>query len=95
VLHYDATAITPVTVLQNQSYLVGTAAIYINAPTYSWVPVDAYATFTYAFVGSPPSFVTLTSPPVKIKVLTSDLTKLGAYPITIRTTETNSGLTHN
>ena len=61
----NATSITVVTTPTNQTYLVGSAALLVSLPTYSWYPSQSIISFSYSLVGAP-SFVTLTGTPQKI-----------------------------
>ena len=61
----NATSITVATKPANQTYLVGSAALLVSLPTYSWYPTQSTSSFSYSLVGAP-SFVTLTGTLPKI-----------------------------
>lgn len=80
--------------MSTQTYLINDPAKLINLPTYSWVPADALTTFTYIKTFGP-SFVTLVGSPAQINVYTINTANAGTYTVTIRVTETASGLTND
>ena len=63
----------------------------MNLPTYTWYPTQSSTIFTYVLT-SAPTFVTIAGSPLKINVQTTNVSNYGSYTITIRTTETKSGL---
>jgi hypothetical protein len=61
----NATSITNATMPANQTYLIGSATLSVDLPTYTWYPTQSLTSFTYALVGEP-SFVTIAGSPLKI-----------------------------
>ena len=61
-------------------------------PTYTWFPTYSSTVFTYAITAGP-SFVTIAGSPAKIQIFTSTPSNTGTYTVSVKTTETNSGLT--
>jgi len=74
------------------TYTVGAPAVIQLVPAISWTPNDAPTSFTYT-VTTGPSFVTISGTPQRIRVSTSNPTETGNHSVTIRATETYSGLT--
>jgi len=62
----NATSITTSTPT-NQTYLIGSATLSVNLPTYTWYPTQSLTSFTFVLVGAP-SFVTIAGSPQKIQV---------------------------
>jgi hypothetical protein len=75
-------------------YTISDPVLLVNLPTYSWFPTQSHTLFSYAVV-SGQTFVTIGGSPAKIQIQTSIASNTGTYTITIRTTETNSGLTND
>lgn len=86
----NATAITVATQPANQTYLIGSATLSVNLPTYTWFPTQSLTSFAYTLV-SPPTFVIIIGS--QIKISSSTFSDTGLYTITVLTTETYSGLT--
>ena len=85
----NASSITVNTTPSAQTYTIGATALQVNVPTYTWLPTVSTVSWSYA-IQSGPSFVTIVG--TKINIDTSDVSKVGNYTVTIRTTETNSAL---
>ena len=64
----------------------------VDLPKYTWYPTQSATVFTYAITAGP-SFVTVGGSPTKIQIFTSTPSDIGTYTVSIKTTETNSGLT--
>ncbi len=58
----NATSITNVTMIANQTYLIGSSILSLNLPTYTWYSTQSLTSFTYFLVGTP-SFVAIAGSP--------------------------------
>jgi hypothetical protein len=74
--------------------MVNDPAMLVNLPTYNWYPTQSHTAFTYTKTAGP-SFVTISGSPLKIQIYTTAGIDTGYYTVTIRTTETNSGLSND
>lgn len=92
------TSITIVDPIPDQVYTIGFSSKYIDFPDYTWDPSSYSTTFAYPpTIISGPSFVTISgwSTNKRLRIRTSDSADAGQYTVTIRTTETESGLYHD
>jgi len=73
---------------------VNAAMLLVSLPTYTWYPTQSHTVFTYQITAGP-AFVTLGGSPLKIQIYTTTGASTGNYSVTIKTTETNSGLNNS
>ena len=76
----NVTSITVATQPANQTYLIGSATLSVNLPTYTWFPTQSLTSFAYTLVG-PPTFVTIVGSQIQIN--TSTYSHTGLYTITV------------
>ena len=77
------------------TYLVSSAAVYLDVPDYEVLPVNANTLLLHTLGGTTPSFVTLDGDPYgspKIKIYSTDVNDTGIYQIDLTYTDTYSGV---